>query len=99
MGDIIKGKYLDFVGSLKFDLRIFPSFNFLLFLALLSVSYLRLQAIEHLLFPGLLLLLMTMLSSSIYTFGQDWFYTILYRMDFAYLPYVAVIFGGALLKR
>lgn len=43
----------------------------------------------------MLLTLATILSSSIYLFGQDWFYTILYNdyMGFGYLVYIAVIFG------
>lgn len=36
-----------------------------------------------------------LLSSGIYVFGQDWFYTILYNdyMGAGYLAYVAAIFG------
>lgn len=37
----------------------------------------------------------TLVSVSIYVFGQDWFYTILYNdyMGFTYLVYIAVIFS------
>lgn len=95
LGNIIKGKYLEIVSNLKFDLRIFLGSNLVLFLLLIIVSFLKPQAIAHLFFPGMLLLLTTVISSSIYIFGQDWFYTILYNdyMEFAYLAYVAAIFG------
>ena len=96
LGDIIKGKYLEIVGNLKLDLRIFLGSNFVMFLILLSVSLAKPQAIAHLFLPGILLFVATVLSSSIYIFGQDWFYTILYNdyMGFGYLAYIAVIFGA-----
>ena len=95
LGDVIKGKYVEIVGNLKFDLRIFLGSNFTMFLILLIVSFTKPKAIAHLFVPGLLLVLATILSSAIYIFGQDWFYTILYSdyMGFGYLAYLAVIFG------
>lgn len=95
LGDIIKGKYLEIVGNLKFDLRIFLGSNFVMFLILLAVSFTKPNAVAHLFLPGMLLLVATALSSSVYIFGQDWFYTILYNdyMGFGYLVYIAVIFG------
>ena len=95
LGDIVKGKYLEIVSNLKTDLRIFLGVNFLMFFLLLTASFARPKAIEHLFLPGILLLAATILSSSIYIFGQDWFYTILYNdyMGFGYLAYIAVIFG------
>ncbi len=95
LGNIIKGKYIEILGNLKFDLRIFLGANFLMFLILLSVSFFKPQAIAHLFLPGLLLLASNLISSAIYIFGQDWFYTILYNdyMGFGYLVYIAIIFG------
>jgi hypothetical protein len=95
LGDIVKGKYLEIVSNLRADLRIFLGTNLFMFFLLLALSFSRPKAIEHLFFPGLLLLTATILSSSIYIFGQDWFYTILYNdyMGFGYLAYVAVIFS------
>ncbi|WP_028582165.1 hypothetical protein [Desulfogranum japonicum] len=94
LGNIIKGKYIEIVGNLKMDLRIFLGTNFIMFLVLLSVSFFKPQAITHLFLPGMLLFLTTVISSSIYIFGQDWFYIILYNdyMGFSYLAYIAVIF-------
>ncbi|MFN3580733.1 MAG: hypothetical protein ACK4VV_09705 [Pseudomonas sp.] len=95
LSDIVKGKYLEIVGNLKVDLRIFLGTNFVMFFVLLAVSFAKPGAIAHLFLPGLLLLFATALSSSIYIFGQDWFYTIIYNdyMGFGYLAYIALIFG------
>lgn len=96
LGDIIKGKYIEIVGNLKFDLQIFLGTNFLMFTVLLTVSFAKPETIAHLFLPGMLLLAATVLSSSIYLFGQDWFYTILYNdyMGLGYSAYIAVIFGA-----
>lgn len=95
LGELIKGKYIEVIENLRLDLRIFLGTNFVMFLILLLVSFLKPKAMAHLFLPGLLLLLATVISSSIYIFGQDWFYTILYNdyMGFGYLAYIAVIFG------
>jgi len=98
LGDIVKGKYVEIITNLKFDLRIFLGINGIMFLVLLSVSFVKPQAIAHLFLPGMLLLLSTVISSAIYLFGQDWFYTLLYNdyMGFGYLVYIGVIFGALL---
>ena len=95
LGNLIKGKYIEIVSNLKLDLRIFLGANFLMFLILLVVSLAKPKAIAHLFFPGVLLVIATILASIVYIFGQDWFYTILYNdyMGFGYLAYIAVIFG------
>jgi len=95
LSDIVRGKYLEIVSNLRLDLRIFLGSNLAMFLLLLAVSLLKPKAVKHLYVPGLLLVVATVLSSSIYIFGQDWFYTILYNdyMGFGYLGYITVIFG------
>lgn len=95
LGNIVKGKYLEIVGNLKRDLRIFLGSNLIMFLALLAISFLKPEAVKHLFLPCLLLVVATIISSGIYLFGQDWFYTILYNdyMGFGYLLYIAIIFG------
>ncbi|GAB2189673.1 hypothetical protein MAH1_12810 [Sessilibacter sp. MAH1] len=94
--DIVKGKYVEIIGNLKTDLRIFLGVNFILFAILLLLSFVKPQAMVHLFLPGIFLAIATVLSSAIYIFGQNWFYTILYNdyMGFAYLGYVAIIFGA-----
>ncbi|WP_016957689.1 hypothetical protein [Catenovulum agarivorans] len=95
LGDIVKGKYLEIVANLKFDLRIFLTSNLAMFSILLIISFTRRQAIAHLFLPAVLLLVATIVASSIYIFGQDWFYSILYNdyMGFGYLLYLAAIFS------
>ena len=95
LSNVVKGKYLEIVSNLKLDLRIFLASNFAMFFILLAISFLKPRAVQHLFLPGLLLVVATIISSSIYIFGQDWFYTILYNdyMGFGYLLYIAIIFG------
>lgn len=95
LSDLIKGKYIEIVGNLKLDLRIFFGSNLLMFLILLAVSFSKPKAMAHLFLPGVLLLTATMISTVIYIFGQDWFYTILYNdyMGFGYLAFIAFIFA------
>lgn len=95
LSDIVKGKYIEVVSNLKTDLRIFFGINFMMFFVLLVVSFIKPKSVEHLFLPGLLLLVATLLSSSIYIFDQDWLYTIIYNdyMGFGYLAYIAVILG------
>lgn len=95
LSDVVKGKYLEIVSNLKLDLRVFIGSNLAMFLILVAVSFLKPGTVQHLFFPGLLLVVATLVASGIYIFGQDWFYTIVYSdyVGFGYLLYVAVIFG------
>jgi hypothetical protein len=95
LGSIIKGKYIDIIRNLRTDLRIFLGSNAVMFLILLFISLLKPKAISHLFLPAVFLLVATIAASTIYIFGQDWFYTILYNdyMGFGYLAYIGVIFG------
>jgi len=95
LSDVVKGKYLEIVSNLKLDLRIFLGSNLAMFFVLITISFLKPRAVQHLFLPGMLLAVATIISSSIYVFGQDWFYTILYNdyMGFGYLLYIATIFG------
>lgn len=95
LAQIVKSKYIEIIDDLKFDLRIFLGTNCLLFLVLLILSLSKKEAIPHLFLPGILLFVATIISSGIYIFGQDWFYTIIYNdyMGFPYLGYALIIFG------
>lgn len=95
IGEIIKSKYMEIVRNLKIDIRIFLGSNFTMFLILLLVSFLRPNAIGHLFLPGVFLFISTAISSCIYIFGQNWFYTIIYNnyWGFGYLIYILVVFG------
>lgn len=94
LGDIVHGKYVEIVGKLRKDVRIFLGSNTGVFLLLLLVSFLKPTASRHLLLPAGLLLIATAVMTSFYLFGQDWFYTIVYNdyMGFAYLGYLTVVF-------
>jgi len=95
LGEVIKGKYMEIVENLRFDLRIFLGTNAMMFLILIIAAYMRPKAITQLFLPGMLLLTATIISSSIYIFGQDWFYAILYNdyMGIGYIAYLSIIFG------
>ncbi len=95
LANVVKGKYVEIVGNLKLDLRIFTFSNALMFMLLLLISILKPQAIQHLFVPGVLLFVATVAATSIYIFGQDWFYTIIYNdyMGFGYLVYLGIIFA------
>jgi hypothetical protein len=93
--EFIHGSYLRVVDELTRDLRIFAATNALACLLLLVVSFARPGAIDHLLFPGLLLGTAVLVASSCYVFGQNWFFTILYSdyFGFSYLAFVGCVFG------
>lgn len=95
LGEIIKSKYMEIVTNLKIDIRIFLGSNFAMFSILVLVSFLKPNAINHLFLPGVFLFISTVISSCIYIFGQDWFYTIIYNnyWGFGYLIYILVIFS------
>lgn len=95
LGQIIKGKYMEIIGDLRMDLRIFLGSNTAMFLILLLISLLKPKAVSHLFLPGVLLLISTIVASTIYIFGQNWFYTIIYNnyMGVGYLAYILIIFG------
>ena len=95
LSELVKGKYIEIVANLKMDLRVFTLSNAAMFLVLLLISFFKPQAIKHLYIPAALLFTSTLISTSIYVFGQDWFYTIIYNdyMGLAYLAYLGIIFG------
>mgnify|MGYP000002896104 CR=1 FL=1 len=96
LGEVVEGKYMEIVKNLRFDLRIFLGTNTAMFLILVIAAYMKPKAVTTQLFlPGMLLLTATIISSTIYIFGQDWFYTILYNdyMGFGYIAYLSIIFG------
>lgn len=95
LGDIIRGKYLEIIGKIKLDLRIFLGSNFVMFGILLAVAVVKPKAVRHLYIPAILLLLSTIICSGLYIFGQNWFYTIIYNKYWGmwYLAYIGIVFG------
>lgn len=59
------------------------------------LSFARPRAIDHLLFPGLLLMGAVVVSSYCYLFEQNWFYIAVYSnyYGFAYLAFLGCIFA------
>lgn len=92
--DFMKTIYMEVASELKRDVRIFTGSNMLVFLLLLSVSFLKPKAISHLFVPGTLLTTATLVCSYFYVFQQNWLLTIIYNdyLGFAYLGYVFVVF-------
>ena len=92
--DFMKTKYMEVASELKMDVRIFTGSNLLVFLLLLSVSFLKPKAISHLFVPGTLLAAATLVCSYFYLFQQNWLLTIIYNdyLGFAYLGYVFIVF-------
>jgi len=92
--DLIKSKYQSILKKLKEDLRIFLGTNLVMFLIIFLASLVKPSAREHLIAPAVLLLFATIISSGIYLFGQNWFYTILFSkyMGYYYIAYVGIIF-------
>lgn len=92
--DFMKTKYMEIAAELKTDVRIFTGSNLLIFLLLLSVSFLKPKAISHLFVPGTLLTTATLICAYFYVFQQNWLLTIIYNdyLGFAYLGYVLVVF-------
>ena len=93
--DFVQGQYLRVVGELTRDLRIFTATNAIACLLLLFLSFARPRAIDHLVFPGVLLAVAVIVSSYCYVFAQNWFFTLVYSdyFGFAYLGFLAFVFG------
>lgn len=93
--EFVQGKYLHVVRELTRDLRIFTLTNCLACLMLLFVSFARPRAIDHLIFPGVLLAVAVIVSSYCYVFAQNWFFTILYSdyFGYSYLAFLGCVFA------
>jgi hypothetical protein len=92
---LIEGQYGEIVANLLRDLRIFAGSNLVAFSALLLLSFVKSGYIRQLFLPGLLLALACIITSAIYLFGQNWFFTLLYN-DFvgtAYIAWLALAYG------
>ena len=92
--DFIGVTYMEVATALQRDIRIFTGSNALIFIILLSVSFLKPRAIAHLFLPSALLLASTLICSFFYVFEQNWLLTIIYDdyLGFAYLGYLGVVF-------
>ena len=90
----IEEKYDEISTNLKLDIRFFSGINLLLFLTVLTLSFIKSEKTNEIKLPSLLLLLSTVICSFFYIFFQDWAYTLLYNSYTGvwYLAYVIFIF-------
>lgn len=93
--DFTQAKYMEIVSNLTADVRIFLGSNAILFLMILLISFTKPQAISHLLFPSILMVISTAICSYFYLFEQNWFYTIIYNdyTGFAFVGYLIFVFA------
>ncbi len=95
LSDLIRTQYLETVGQLLRELRIFSGANALAF-ALLGVAALRRPAARLQLLPAAAtLLLATAAASAVYLFGQNWLHTIVFGdyVGWALLGYIALVYA------
>jgi hypothetical protein len=95
LSEMIKGKYYGIIGNLLTDLRIFSGVNLILFVLIAGTMMKGPSVTKPLILPAGLLFASTIVSTSIYIWGQNWFYTILFNnyMGYGYAAYVGVIFA------
>lgn len=93
--DYTTAKYMQIVSKLTLDLRIFLGSNVLVFAILLALTFRKPQAATHMLLPGTLLVVATLVCGYAYLFLQNWFFTILFDdyTGFAFLVHVLLVFG------
>ena len=94
LSDFIKGKYMQVVKKLTLDIRIVSGSNLVLFIILVLLTFLKPRGLAHLLVPGVLLIVSSLICTYFYVFEQNWFFTIIYNdyVGFGYLVYVGILF-------
>lgn len=92
---IIEGKYGVIVSNLLRDFRTFLGINLLAFALLLMVAITKPSRTRQLLVPAILLAAAGFAATTVYLFGQNWFFTILYGdfIGWGYGVWLALIFG------
>jgi len=93
--DFGQAKYMEIVEKLTLDVRFFLGANSIIFIFLLMVSFFKPKAVRHLFFPGILMMVSTVICSYFYIFEQNWFYTIIYNeyTGFGFLAYLMLVFA------
>jgi hypothetical protein len=90
----IQASYMEVAMDLKGDIRIFTATNAAMFLLLVLVSLLKPDAVRHLVAPGILLCVATLLCAYLYVFEQNWLLTIIYGsyLGLGYAAYLGLVF-------
>jgi hypothetical protein len=91
---MIQSGYLAVVADLTRDIRVFAASNFIAFLLLLLISFLKPDAVRELFVPAVLLTISTLTCAYLYVFEQNWLLTIIHGnyLGFAYAAYLGVAF-------
>ena len=76
--DLIQGHYLNTIERLMLDLRIFSATNAILFSLILLIMAIKKNQEKSLMIAGGILSTVTLVSTAIYIFGQNWFYTLMF---------------------
>ena len=87
-------KYMYVVENIIKDFRIFLGSSFIVLLIMLLLLFTKPQVSIQVNMLAGLMLVSTLVSSYLYIFKQNWFYTIIYNdfLGFAYLMYLGIIF-------
>ncbi len=95
IADIIIGQYDATVAALRQDVMIFLGTNLLAFLSVLGATFAPKDRRGLVFYPAIILIIAVGISSSIYLFETDWFYTIIFQsyMGWGYGLILLVIFG------
>lgn len=93
--DIAKGKYEKILAALRRDILIFTATNTVAFALVLLTGFIRDERRYLIMIPSFLLLCATVLSTWLYIFDQNWFYTILFNDYYgdAYAVLLGAIFA------
>lgn len=92
--EFMQYKYMYIVQNLIQDFRIFAGSNVLVVMILLILMFRKPQANLQISLLAGLMAVSTIITSYLYIFEQNWFYTILYSdfMGYLYLGYLGIIF-------
>jgi len=87
-------KYMYVIQNIIKDFRIFLGSSFFVLLLMLVLLYTKPQATIQIDVLASMMLVSTVVSSYLYIFKQNWFYTIIYNsfIGYAYLMYLGIIF-------
>ena len=87
-------KYMYVIQNIIKDFRIFLGSSFFVLLLMLVLLYIKPQVTIQIDVLASMMLVSTVVSSYLYLFKQNWFYTIIYNdfIGYAYLMYLGIIF-------
>lgn len=95
LSEIIKGKYDTILSALRRDIIIFLGTNLVAIAFVFGATYAPSDRRRLVFYPAVLLILAVGISSGLYLFNTDWFYTIVFQnyAGYGYSAMMLVIFG------